>query len=352
MQCYKLAANDVPTLAAHLGAYGEVIAPHRKGDVSFSYEPVRDAQDIVPDYNRTLLPLKKFFLPPVEKLLDFSLEKPGFTPAEIEVKPRVFFAIHSYEMQAILRLDHTMLSQNPEARYFKRRQQASFVGISFEPDEYHFSESVGIPVDAVEGFDLFLNKIDNYYQLAVLTDKGSELMKGFKDLEVCDVIETMPHKFYQRLRYHFNRIPMVFDESYDSRIWDEVSNRCVGCGTCNLTCPTCYCFDVEDTVDVTATRGTRDRRWDSCMLDSFAEVAGGENFRELRAQRTRHRVFRKFKYITDHEGVPWCVGCGRCSAFCVAGISLPKIVNDLIKEYEENRYARTSSRVTGLGGQR
>jgi sulfhydrogenase subunit beta (sulfur reductase) len=91
---------------------------------------------------------------------------------------------------------------------------------------------------------------------------------------------------------------------------------------------------VEDTVNVQATGGVRTRRWDGCMLRSFSEVAGGEVFREHLAHRQRHRVMRKFKYISDETGEPWCVGCGRCTASCTAGISIVNIVNRLVNDHD------------------
>ncbi|NOZ04423.1 MAG: hypothetical protein GXO92_07470, partial [FCB group bacterium] len=69
--------------------------------------------------------------------------------------------------------------------------------------------------------------------------------------------------------------------------------------------------------------------------NGFAEVAGGENFRAALSARQRHRVYRKFKYITDVTGDPWCVGCGRCTAYCTADISIVEIVNRLCEEYEQ-----------------
>ena len=87
-------------------------------------------------------------------------------------------------------------------------------------------------------------------------------------------------------------------------------------------CPTCFCFDVQDKLNIDAASGDRQRRWDSCQLKVFAEVASGENFREHRASRTRHRMFRKGKYIFDRTGRTGCVGCGRCIYHCVANISI------------------------------
>ena len=57
-------------------------------------------------------------------------------------------------------------------------------------------------------------------------------------------------------------------------------------------------------------------------MDEFARVAGGENFREARAARQRHRFMRKGKYIYEKFGELGCVGCGRCIRTCVANISI------------------------------
>lgn len=341
MECYSLRKSDVPELIDHLGSYGEIIAPHKKGDVSFSFEVVNDSSKVELDYNRTLLPLKKSFLPPVEKLMDFSLKEMAYKPVDIPIEPTVYFGVHSYEMQAILRLDHNMLSGKAESNYFNRRKKSRFVGVSFEPDEFHFSESVGIGVLEMEGFDLFLNRVKDDYQLYVLTENGEALIKGFSKIQPALPAEVDGREFKKKIRYHYNRLPRVFQYAYHSKVWEDVADRCVACGSCNLTCPTCFCFDVSDEVEVTAEDGMRQRTWDSCMLSTFAEVAGGENFREHTVNRTRHRLYRKFKYITDEEGLPWCVGCGRCTAFCPAEISMVDIINELIHEDEKAQYHKT-----------
>lgn len=338
MECFSLQRTEVPALIDHLKGYGEVIAPHHKGDVSYTYKTVQESREVVLDYDRTLLPLKKMFLPPVERLMEFSLKNSSYTGSKVKVQPRVFFAVHSYEMQSILRLDHSMLSGNVESNYFSRRKKARFVGISFKPDEFHFSESVGIAVEEMEGFDLFLNRVDDDYQLYVLTEAGQNLIKGFSPLVEAEPEIVENRKFTKRIRYHYNRLPRIFQYSYQSKVWTDVANRCVSCGSCTLVCPTCFCFDVNDQVSVTAEDGMRQRNWDSCMLTTFAEVAGGENFRETTINRSRHRLYRKFKYITDEEGLPWCVGCGRCTASCPAGISIVDIVNELIQEDEKAQY--------------
>ena len=141
--------------------------------------------------------------------------------------------------------------------------------------------------------------------------------------------------FDQHIFVPQTRLGAVMSASYNNPVWAETAARCVGCGTCNLVCPTCYCFEVEDEVDITASGGKRVRHWDGCLLREFSQVAGGEVFRASLADRQRHRVFRKFKYLSEGTGVPWCVGCGRCTAYCTAGISIVEIVNRLVGDCEQ-----------------
>jgi ferredoxin len=68
------------------------------------------------------------------------------------------------------------------------------------------------------------------------------------------------------------------------------------------------------------------------MLESFAEVASGENFREERPHRLRHRHFRKYAYLYTKFGRPFCCGCGRCVRQCLVHIDPVAIINDLIAE--------------------
>ena len=155
-------------------------------------------------------------------------------------------------------------------------------------------------------------------------------------ISILDFEITNKH-FSAKIKYHYNRLPQVFEYVYQSKVWDKVAEKCVGCGTCNLLCATCYCFDVHDEVDLNVIDGKRERFWDSCMLHPFAEVAGGENFRDKLSLRTRHRLYRKFKYITEESGELQCIGCGRCSRYCPAQINIVDIINDLIEDYTEQQ---------------
>ena len=148
----------------------DVIASHRKGDNSFSYEPVTDTKDVVLDYPRTIQPLKKFFLPPIETLLSFRVSKNAYKEEKVEVEHKIFFGIHSYEMQGIKRLDFSFERGKAESNYFNRRDKSLFIGISYTPDKFHFAKSVGIEIEQTDGFCLFLEKVQNGYLVFAITD--------------------------------------------------------------------------------------------------------------------------------------------------------------------------------------
>ena len=199
-------------------------------------------------------------------------------------------------------------------------------------------EDLGIDVYDTTGFALFMAPAEKGFLVFEVDEKGHELLREFgKGLPLDAELQYERPQAKKKLKMHHNRLPQIFSHVYDSPVWKKVAERCLGCGTCNLVCSTCYCFDVFDEVELNVTEGERKRTWDSCMLNPFAQVAGGEDFRSGLDSRTRHRLYRKFKYLTDRSGELHCIGCGRCSYFCPAKISLVEVINDLIEDYNRQQ---------------
>jgi len=138
--------------------------------------------------------------------------------------------------------------------------------------------------------------------------------------------------FSRKIPYDVDTLPALLNRSYDSLLWEATARRCYSCGSCNLSCPTCYCFNVYDELDLSLVRGERKREWDGCQLTNFAVVAGGHNFRESAASRLRHRIYRKGKWVREREGISGCVGCARCDRACTAKINSVEIYNQLAEE--------------------
>ncbi|MFB3891746.1 MAG: 4Fe-4S dicluster domain-containing protein [Phycisphaerae bacterium] len=318
------------------GHPARVFAPMAKGQC-FAFEPLETEADIARirmDYDITILPPKKLFHPQHEDLLSFNGHAPGNVKYNIESTPTVLLGAHPYDLNGIATLDAAFAMTPSDPYYQARRAATKLIGLNIQGpyiNQNQFMADMGTLEPPSGGFDLFLTDLGNRYFVEVGSTAGEGLVKGAacfaaagpEDFRAKQEFDTKKAaNFPKKLPYDTRYLPELLAESYDSLLWDALARRCFSCGTCTNVCPTCYCFDVRDELNPDATSGRRERVWDSCQLKSFAAVAGGENFRERKESRLRHRMFRKGKYILERTGRLGCVGCGRCVKHCVATISI------------------------------
>jgi len=191
------------------------------------------------------------------------------------------------------------------------------------------------------GFDLFFTDLGENYGVEIGSKKGEDILRygDFREAKEDEVTQLKDMKEKAKklngqrvLKVPVEDLPQLLGKSVDHPLWKENAQKCLSCGSCNLVCPTCYCFDVQDEVDLSLTSGERLRQWDGCLLTDFARVATGENFREDVTLRYKHRFFRKGKYIPERFGMIGCVGCGRCASSCLADIANPvEVYNKLFQ---------------------
>lgn len=309
-------------------------------DDKFAYGELKNASDLRLDYDVTILPPKKYFLPQTEDIVRFH-RKGEFEPI-LEWDPFIVIGVHPYDVEAIKQMDTIFTKDHYDAHYMTRRKHATIIAVDVEtPSENVFAGCMGTAV-VQDGFDILLTKIDGTYVAEAKTEKGEKLLAEANGTEATqeDLAkrEEVWAKNKKALRKHELHcapadLPVLLEKSYNSPLWEELAERCFACGSCNLVCPTCYCFDVQDDVDWNMETGKRYRSWDGCLLKDFATVAGEHNFRGNRAERIRHRIYRKGKYIAERIGEIACVGCGRCINACVPDVANPvTIYNRLLEE--------------------
>lgn len=335
---YNLSPQDRDSLVQGLLERRTVFAPAAK-DREFVFARVTDPAQIRWEYTSTILPPKKYLFPPREDLVRFRLdEETARVEPPIQAEDIVLLGLHPCDIHAINMLDWIFRDEHDDPNYRERRRRCLIIGTDCRPDEFCLCDSVGTE-EVREGFDLFLHRTARGYLAEIGTEAGREIL-----LQILPGAEPSRRQRYHaehehcpsRLRTDVNALPLLFSMVYDSPVWEKWGDRCFGCGSCNLVCPTCYCFDVLDRMELTLSEGTRRREWDGCLLDDFAKVAGGENFRSRRAARIRHNYFRKFKYLMQKYGRSHCVGCGRCSRACTAKIYRHSVVNDLVEQAEKD----------------
>ena len=306
-------------------------SPADRTDLKFGWEYIADPAEVRLDYTVTVLGPKKFLWPARQTVMSYQIGADPRPTAVLEHEPHVLFGVHPCDVTAIQTLDAAFSKDIADPHYLARRANTAIVSIDCAApcDETCFCLDMG-SLYPEAGYDVMLTPEGDRFFVEVKTPLGEALAEKAKvrpatkqDMQARQKFaEEKRGNFHFQLPFEVKYLPEILDASYDSLVWEAIARRCFACGSCNTTCPTCYCWDVYDDVAVDLTKGCRVRRYDSCQLDPFAEVAGGENFRKDRWSRLRHRMFRKGKYILEQTGRAGCVGCGRCERACVAGISI------------------------------
>lgn len=338
----KASFND---FISKLSKMQKVVAPVPKGFNNFAFAETTSGEEIALKYIPTILPLKKFFMPRRETLLEFRRAKGANAEAVAEYEPMTIFGAHTCDLAGIQCLNMVFSERPKDYNYLLRKNKITLIGLECNDycDEYASCHLVNASFPT-GGYDLFFTDLGDYFIVHVNTQTGDEIIGATGSFEKADsstINELM--KLRENKRKIFNnevalesrQIPELFDVSFRARAWKDLEERCLACGNCTNVCPTCYCFDIRDEVDLSLKGGVRYRVWDSCQLEPFARVAGGMNFRKDRSARQRHRYYRKFKYPLDRFSRFFCTGCGRCTRACMARISLKETLKELIKESED-----------------
>jgi sulfhydrogenase subunit beta (sulfur reductase) len=342
MSIKKIAKGDFAGFVEAMIKKQKVIGVQAKGD-RFDFAPLESAKDLRLDYDVSLQPPgRKVFLPPAEVLLTFEVG--GGYKSQYQDEPFILLGVHPYDMVAINQMDELFRQDNYDTHYMARRANATIIACDVvTPSKDVFASSMGTAI-VRQGFDILLTDIGDAYVAEAATDKGEELLALAKSSKADDASLKSRDAVWAKNKKGLNRyvlkcdpayLPKLLAKAYTHPVWEERAKTCFSCGSCNQVCPTCYCFNVQDDVNWDLAGGTRCRAWDGCLLDGFTKVAGNHEFRKKRADRFRHRLYRKAQYVPAKIGGQIaCVGCGRCVSACLPDIANPvsaynRLIDDL-----------------------
>jgi ferredoxin len=306
----------------------EVIAPVKKGS-RYVFSPITSVDEIEIDYPTTATSPKKYFLPAKETLFEFNALTNEITDYSEVIQPRVLFGVHACDINAIQNLNMVFNDQRYPDLYYQAHQESTLVvGVGCMPSPNCFCNLMDSE-EARPGYDLFLTDIGNKYLVSIGSVVAANILESACNVQDATDEDRIAFRAVTRARQRaFNEsipdiqeVPMLMDAFHEDPFWEEFGGTCLSCNACANVCPTCYCFDIRDTLDPGAETGKRERVWDACTSPQFALVAGGHIFRPTPAERVRHRMYHKLNGFLARYDRSLCVGCGRCVTACKADIN-------------------------------
>ncbi|MDD3470741.1 MAG: 4Fe-4S dicluster domain-containing protein [Thermoguttaceae bacterium] len=306
----------------------KVIAPKLVKPGTVLYESLTAGTEWVPNGTDVVRPgnsLKEVVFPKHEKIYGYTLEGKtiGMTDAVLDDTPQVVMGAAPCDAASLAILDAVFHWDYQDEFFDHHKARTTVVTLACQKADGHcFCTSVGGSPKDERGSDAMLFDLgDGRYEVRCLTEKGKSLFAG-KTTEG----NAKPTEFAgPEKTFDVEKIRQFLETGFADSIWQEVSLRCIGCGTCAYLCPTCHCFDIVDE-RATRTTGNRVKNWDSCQFGLFTQHASGHNPRADQGQRQRQRILHKFMIYPDKFGSFLCTGCGNCSRRCPVGLGVKPVL--------------------------
>ena len=338
----------------------QVIGPHLQ-DGAISYGPIQEIEDLPIGWTAEQGPafyrlqrrsdsamfqyaagpksLKDFIHPSEIRLFSAVREEGAFRilPNSDPAPRYAFLGVRACELAAAGIQDRVLLEgRYSDPIYRARRGNSIIIAVQCSaPSEVCFCTSMGTGPRAEAGFDLALTELigpgSHEFVVEVGTQLGAELLSEIEFSDASPDLRNQAQAATQaaaasiQRRLDTNGLREVLRDNFDHPHWDDVAQRCLACGNCTQVCPTCFCVNVEDSTDVAGQTAERWRRWDSCYSLAFTYIHGG-SVRVSTKSRYRQWLTHKLSYWHDQFASSGCVGCGRCIAWCPAGIDLTQEV--------------------------
>ena len=333
----KISVDKLDSLFAAISEQNKLYLPV-DGKNGANYELYESGKTLSNALN-TVRSAKDFFFPQTENLMDFKVDGKNIEVVDTreECEDFVIFGVRACDVRSFDVLDRVFLAEPVDSYYKNRREHGIIMSLACSrPAETCFCGTFGIDAANPQG-DIVCYKTDDALYMDAKTEKGEKLLGLLENItEECDNSAADEQK--NIIKERLDKLPLKnlsadkfgsgkTDEYFNDPAWGELSQSCLGCGTCTFVCPTCQCYDIKDFN--TGHGVKRFRCWDSCMYSDFTKMSAGQP-RLTQLERFRQRFMHKLVYYpTNNDGLFSCVGCGRCLAKCPIQMNIVKVMKTL-----------------------
>ena len=290
----QLLLSKLPALFAALAAEQKLYIPADDAAGQANFTLWREGLQLTKKLN-TVRSAKDLFFPQVENLVGFRVTGKQLDLVETRdpAEPFVLFGVRACDARSFAILDRVFLSEPQDTYYY-----------------WQANTEKGEALTA---------------KLSMLEDTDGEAVKAQQE-QTRAILKKLPLASLDLSAVGAGKTKALFDRPE----WKQLSESCLGCGTCTFVCPTCQCYDIKEFDSGKLVR--RFRCWDSCMYSDFTKMSAGQP-RPTQLERFRQRFMHKLVYFPDNnDGIFGCVGCGRCLAKCPIHMNIVKVVKTLGEE--------------------
>jgi sulfhydrogenase subunit beta (sulfur reductase) len=351
MKIVKLRKENLFPFLEIISGDADLWAPVKKYSDRHVFKLIEDLAQINLDYTRTILPPKNIILPPEVRMLQASVAK--YEPNFSHVSKKILFGVHPCDIHGLLIMDKFYSHMYDDPYFLESRKNMIILGHSCWPDENCLCKSTNTHI-VEEGYDLFFTDLKDKYLVWIGSSQGDDLIRKQPELFEEEITDKDIQSFIRwreerdkafSAEINFTAMPDLMELKYHDALWEDLGRACLACGSCSNVCPTCNCYNVEDRPVLGKNCSDINRCWDSCTLEYYSGVAGGENFREKRSDRLKLWYTHKLQAYISKYGKPACVGCGRCVTTCPVDINVLTVANALDGNGIDSFWSRLSKEV-------
>ena len=313
------------------------------------FKKILKPDDIILDYYNSKIPPKEILFPKLEVLFEYKTD--GKNIKEIIGKKdidqnNIIFGIRPCDAHAFMLMENFFACGDIKDNLFlEKRENTTSIGIGCnQPKSTCFCTSVNGHPFKEDYLDIFMVDLGEKYLIKSISDKGKKLINKLNwlsdanndDIKKAEELSNKAEGLFTT-KLEIKDIDKILELSFKHPIWTEISDICMGCGTCSFLCPTCTCFDVVDENDQYNNRGRRIRIWDTCQFCLYTLHTSGHNPRDSCIERCRNRILHKFCYYPKNYNLLGCTGCGRCVNLCPVNLDIRGIIRKISKIKEEEQ---------------
>lgn len=323
----KLTRSDLDQLLMRIAEEFRLLTPQRLEDGSRLLRPWEEGKlDLSGE------PVQRkptgHFLPQHDPLLNIGPAGRVIVSAA-PVKPLCLFGLNRADLQCLNFVDRFCAAPPQDDAYFNHRNNALLIGLT----GFCGQDNQLLPL-AGDMCDIELVASENCWLARSFTQRGEQFLKPFVTARhhALDIIEKQSEQKIIEIWQVLEQAARIVQKNLvPDDFWREIGDRCILCSGCNLVCPTCTCFCVQDR---TSNKGTdRSRVWDSCQFDGFMREASGHNPLGTEALRTRRRIHHKLAADVERWGEISCFLCGRCDRVCPTGIGIQAVATEIVQRF-------------------